>query len=418
MSNLNDIQQRARAQGVNPILIKETTDFAAFEPWKDGGRALALTPRRWECENRVIDIAEVSPVNGFVPSGVLNGNIFEFKLDNDDVSVIDHAYLRFEISNSTGAAVVLPPTPLWFEKYELQTSTSNTLCQVTDIESWLAVCMLPRQNFEQIATLMGTTTAYATSGVSIANGASVELFLPLLTVFNAARLHLPGLTGDLRLRFYPKMSTLNLISGTHPTFNKVSLMLHGFDEESGKRNVRTAIYQDRTREYKNIPVCKPFLDWQNFKQSVTLSPSTLASIRLNGFDGLCSGVFVVIRAAPITATNQATMIPMRHITLKDAAGNSYCGNFVKSHAMSRVIQAGLFDNNASANVNFYFIPFSSNPVYDFFVGGVHGHQTLNGNDSLEIMPNSTLVAGDYQIDLFALRPSVLRIFRGEIDKIK
>ena len=259
MASVNEIRQRAREMGVTSILTDDYEDPHAFVVWDEKNPKSGLVPQRFTVEQRVVDHTEVRPNTGFSPSALLAGSIVDFKLDSNDVSVIDHAALVFNITNSTGAAVVLPPTSFWFDKIEILAPNGNQLLTIQDIDNWLALCMLPRNDFEQIAALTGTTTAYSTAGTSIANGASTELYLPLFTMFMACRLNLAGIKGDLTFRFRLKAAALNLISGTHPTFTNCCMLLSGFDEPQSSRNARTAAYMGRLARLAGVPLHLAFL---------------------------------------------------------------------------------------------------------------------------------------------------------------
>lgn len=275
MSSLNEIRIRAQEAQVSNILTAEYEDFHGFVPWDDKAPLKALVPQRYTVENRVVDNAEVQPNVAFNPATFLASSQIDFRLDSNDVSVIDHAFLVFSITNSTGGSVTLPPTPFWFDKIEIMSPNSNVLCTIRDIDNWQAICMLPRTEFEALAAYMGTTTAYATSGVAIANGASTELYLPLLTLFNAARIHLPGISGPITFRFSAKPSAMNLIAGTHPTFTKVVMLLNGFDEPQDKRNERTAFYRSRIAPFQQTPIYVPFFNWDHFSTGASLTASVI-----------------------------------------------------------------------------------------------------------------------------------------------
>ena len=414
--SLNEIKVRAKEIGVNNILTEEYTDFHGFQPWDDKNPQKALVPRRYTVESHVVDQAEVQPNAGFSSSTFLAGSTVDFRLDTADISVIDHAFLCFNITNSTGAAVVLPPTSFWFDKIEILSPNSNTLATIYDIDNWMAVCMLPRVDFDQLAVLMSTSTAYSTAGVSIANGATSELYLPLFTVISAARLHLPGLKGSLTFRFRTKASAINLISGTHPTFTKVVMLLSGFDEPQPKRNLRTAHYRNQITRFSSTPLYLPFLGWDHFTYPLTLAASVKSDIKLSGFQGMFAALFIIVRALPFTAANQGTFIAMDSFSVQDETGAIFCGNHVKTHARSRIIIAAQLQNLSAQNSNFYMVPFSSSVVNDFVTGQIHGYQVFKGNEVLSITPTSALVGGSYQVDVMGLRGNALRIFRGEVEK--
>lgn len=414
--SLNEVRQRAREIGVSNILTEEYDDFHAFVPWDDKNPQAALVPQRYMVENRVVDNTEIQPNTGFNSGNFLAGSTVDFRLDSSDISVIDHAFLCSNITNSTGAAVTLPPTAFWFDKIEVLSTNSSTLCTIYDIDLWQSICMLPKTDFESLATLMGTTTNYSTAGVTIANNASTELYLPLITLFNATRLHLPGLNGSLTFRFRSKPSAMNLIAGSHPTFTKVIMLLSGFDEDKEKRNSRTAVYRNRVPRFGQTPLYVPFYNWDHFTFSQALAASVKSDIKLSGFSGMFSALFVLIRALPLTAATQGTFIALDSFSVADESGAIFCGNHIKTHARSRILAAAQMQNASAANVNYYMVPFSSAVVNDFVTGQVHGYQVFKGNEVLSITPNSGLAAGNYQIDVIGLRGNALRILRGDVEK--
>ncbi len=416
MSNLNDLSLRARERNVNRLLVSEYEDFNAFQFWNKKTPKAGRVPKRFNVLNRVVDTADIQPNTGINQTSLLNGGTFEFKLDTNDISVIDHMFLCCNVTNSTGASVTLPPTPFWFERYEIQDDNGSPLCTVTDVENWLSVCMMPKNEFENYASYFGTTSAYSTAGVVIANGASRELYVPLLTFVNAVRLHLPGFVGNLRMKFYPNTSVTNLIAGTHPTFTKVALSLFGFDEDNEKRERRTLEYRNQIIGTQESALKIPFLDWVRIPFATTLTPSLMTSIKLQGSEGQVSGIFVVIRPAVLTAANQGSFIPLDSITVRDQSGTSFCGNMVKSHDRSRIIMMAQLESTAAANVNFYLIPFSSQIPTDFFVGQINGFQIFTGGETLEITPRSSLTPGSYSVEVLLLRPSILNIYRGQSKK--
>ena len=414
--SLNEVRQRAKEIGVNNILTEEYDDFHSIVPWDNTAPQKALVPERYTVENRVADNAEVQPMNGFNSGNFLNSAQVDYKLDASDVSVIDHAFLCVNITNSTGAAVTLPPTPFWFDKIEVLAPNSNTLCTLYDIELWQSICMLPRVDFDSLATLMGTTTAYSTAGVTIANNGSTELYLPLITLFNACRLHLPGINASLTFPFYAKPSAMTLIAGSHPTITKAVMLLCGFDESQDKRNARTAVYRNRVPRFSRTPLYLPFYNWERFTQTLTLNPSVKSDIKLSGFSGMFSSLFIVIRAKPLSAANQGTYIALDSFSVADESGAIFDGNHIKTHARSRIIIAGQMHNLSAANVNYYMVPFSSDVVGDFISGQVHGYQVFKGNEVLSITPGAGLTAGSYDVDVLALRGNALRIMDGNVEK--
>jgi hypothetical protein len=403
--------------GVNNILSEDfETDFHGLEPWDDNAPQTALVPRRFDVASHVQDMNEIQSNNGFSSSSVLAGSTVEFKLDATDVSVIDHAFLCAQITNSTGASCTIAAPAFWFSRIEIRAPNGNVLANITDLDSWITTCMLPRVEFENLAALMGTTSAYATSGVVIANTASTELYLPLLTLFNACRLHLSGLNGYLSLKFYANTSALNILAGSHPTFTKFCILTAGFNEPEEKRRARTRLYRGLVTPFNNTPIYLPHFAFDHFTQTLTLTASVTSTIKLSGLNGMFSALFFVIRASPLTGATMGTFLAIDSFSVQDESGTIFCGNHIKTHARSRVILAAQMDNESGLNSNYYMVPFSASVVQDFFMGQNHGYQVFKGNENLILTPGASFASGSCQVDVLALRGNALRILKGSIEK--
>ena len=105
---MNEIRLRAKEAQISNILTEEYSDFHGLVPWDDKNPQTALVPQRYTVENRVVDMTEVQPNAGFNGASFLNGAVIDFRLDTADISVIDHAFLCANITNSTGSSVTLP----------------------------------------------------------------------------------------------------------------------------------------------------------------------------------------------------------------------------------------------------------------------------------------------------------------------
>lgn len=414
MASANEIKLRAQEINANRILTTELSEFNALVPWdKKNPLASPLIPQRYTNENRVVDYTEVQSATVFDPARFLDGSITDFKLDTSDVSVIDHAFLRFNITNSTGAAVTLPPTSFWFHKIEILNGESNALTNVHDLENWMALCMMDRTAFENMNAQFGTTDAYSTAGVTIANNATTDLSLPIFTLFSPVRLHLAGLNKGLIIRFHAKPSAMNLIAGTHPTVNRASLLLGGFDEAQVKRSQRTALYRSPRIKFF------PFHSWNQHSSAPTLTAGISMPIKLTGFDGIYAALFVCVRALPVTNANQGTLIPLQACTVKDEHGTILCGNHEKNAALNKLILSVQAHSLSPKFVNYTMIPFSSTVIQDFQHGQSHGYQVFGGkNEILNVTTATGVATGQYEVLVLGLRADSLRVQGGNAESRK
>lgn len=414
--SLNEVRSRARGNNISHILSEETSEFHGFQPWDGKNPQAALVPRRFAVENHTSDAVEVQPLSGFNAGTFLNGAVIDYRLDNHDVSVVDSMMLAVNITNSTGAGVTLPPTPFWVDKLELLGPSSNVLATFYDTDLWAAILCLPRNDFEQLAAYMSTNTAYSTAGVVIANGASSELYLPIIPLVHACRLHLPGINGSLTWRFRMKSSANILIAGTHPTVTSALMLLQGADESANKRSLRTAYYKGQIARFQNTPLYLPFFTTERFVYTQTLAASTRYNIKLSGFQGQFAALWVIARALPLTAANQGTFLQLADFTVQTAGGENLAGNHIKSHVRSRIIAAGQLQNLAAANSNFYMLPFSQSVVQDLIVGSSSGFQVLEGTENLIFSTTAATAPGSYELLVIGFKANALRIQKGQVEK--
>jgi hypothetical protein len=92
----------------------------------------------------------------------LNGTITNFKLERCSLFVLTNAYIFVKITNSTGISTTLAPTPFWVDQIEIFNAQGNALSSITGQQLFLTLAFLSRNEFEQLASYMYLSTAYAT----------------------------------------------------------------------------------------------------------------------------------------------------------------------------------------------------------------------------------------------------------------
>ena len=92
-------------------------------------------------QNKVI--VQVPPSTTVDPN-LLNGGLIEFRLEKGYIDTLDHIHVLITINNATGAAVVLQPSMLLLDHWELFAQNGNRLLfQKYAHEMWSDLIYLP-----------------------------------------------------------------------------------------------------------------------------------------------------------------------------------------------------------------------------------------------------------------------------------
>ena len=98
------------------------------------------------------------PPSTTVSSSLLNGGLIEFRLEKGYIDTLDHIYVLINITNNTGAAVVLQPSMLLFDHWEIYAQNGNRLLfQKFAHEMWCDLIYMAREQFEVLAPQLNTT---------------------------------------------------------------------------------------------------------------------------------------------------------------------------------------------------------------------------------------------------------------------
>jgi hypothetical protein len=115
-------------------------------------------------QNKHHVIMHQAPQNSVTASTWLNGSSTDFKLERCNLSILTNAYVQVKITNSTGGSTTLAPTPFWVDTIEIFNSHGNLLSSITGQQLFMTLAFLSRNEFEQLASYMCLSTAYATTG--------------------------------------------------------------------------------------------------------------------------------------------------------------------------------------------------------------------------------------------------------------
>ena len=330
-----------------------------------------------------------------VDPNLINGGLIDFRIEKGFIDQLDHIYIVLTLSNTTGASCTVQPSILLLDRWEVYGENGNSLLfQKYAYECFSDLIYLSRNEFEVMAPYMGFTSTYGAGGVTIANNATQVLYLPLISFFTPLKLCLAGLTGQLLLRLRFGASTSNVISGSSPSTTGCILQMRG-------RQLPEKIRNERIMSYHKVPLALPYLGIQRMSQQMTLSPSTTYSIVLSGIKGVASTFFFILRALPLTASNESTFIQVQSFDLQEQDSRSMIGYYRRTFADMALELAESFNNLMINYVNLHMIMFTNRAVSDYTQGTCFGYQSFTSWEKLSFTTTSSLPAGNYQLDIYA-----------------
>jgi hypothetical protein len=345
---------------------------------------------------------------GISSSSWLDGSITDFKLDRCSLSVLTNAYILVKITNSTGASTTLAPTLFWVDLIEIFNSQGNALSFITGQQLFLTLAFLSCNEFEQLASYMCLSTAYATTGTAVADGSSEVFYISLFHLLGSTKLHPAGITEELTVRMKTNVTDLTILSGSHPTVTEVALILKGYNEPNTHQEARKVAYNNK------MALKLPFYNWQVVKELQTLATSTQYTVTLKGLRGPVMGLFFTLRSGPNTGSTQGTYQAISSYDIQLGTTESITGHYVKLHEDSKIENAEMFDNLFGNNKNWYFILFSFHPAEDYGTSSNQGYQAFTGTKKLVFTTNSTITLGTFQIDVYTLNACHLHIENGQV----
>jgi hypothetical protein len=289
----NEIHQRAKQVGSHGLAVTELNSFHSVAKHPHGN---FLVPRDFNVQNKHKVVVRQAPMTSISSSSWLDGAITDFKLERCSLSVLTNAYILVKITNSTGASTTLAPTPFWVDRIEIFNAQGSALSSITGQQLFLTLAFLSRNEFEQLASYMCLSTAYATTGTAVADAASGVFYIPLFHLFGSTKLHLAGLAEELTVSVKTNVAGLTILSGSHPTVTEVALILKGYNEPNTHREARKVAYNNR------MALKLPFYNWQVVKDSQTLATSTQYTVTLSGLRGPVMGLFFTLRSGPNTGS--------------------------------------------------------------------------------------------------------------------
>lgn len=344
----------------------------------------------------------------------LNGSIVDFK-PQDVIDRFDHAYLKIALINNDVAPCTIVPSPFLLNLWQIYGGNGNQiLFQQYGYELWNEIASFSNlMEWNILQFLVGSNATYSTAGVTLAAGASTNLYIPLFSVFAACRFFLQGLNDYMLIRFAFQPSSLNLISGVTPTVTSMQMLLRGCYDTKKVRDVKLKMY-------KTMPLDFPIMSVQRSQYTQSISPSSTYKIQLQGINGIVNCLWIWAWPTPTTAANVGSYADIwSSYDITDNAGNSILGYYQRDVADTTNFRSDnqlsaleYWDNQFSLNKVTLFVSFSRDPIRDWRTGSSHGFQAFDGFNILQFNTKSTAVAGTYNIVVACRTAATIKIRRG------
>lgn len=341
-------------------------------------------------------ITTISPTTAVAPNILVGGQSIMFRLE-DQIDRFHSAFLEFNYTVGNVGLVTLGSPSTWIAQLSIYTDAGATLVyqQLSNVEEFLIHgIMYNRSKHENTAAQRGTNNSYAYS-LSLAPNTSGTFQIEIAKLFfNTLRLRTYSISSNIliKIQFVNNAITLNANNFT----TTCNLKLHGLMEHTSIKNqILSTAKLDKTTMYYGFQ--------RHIELLPNLQPSTKTQIRLSGITGHVIAYFLILR----TTTNTTDPInqfafsgDIATIEYTDQSNQSLVGYSPLNKTDLR--QLYNYDNLFPQFSNVYYYAFSNSDFYDLSTGSSSGYNYANGFQNVVITTASTLVAGPYELGVYAL----------------
>lgn len=390
-----------------PTVIKDSYEKKKLS----NGRAVMMKKNQGQniAQKRVI-VSQAPSTQ--VPSDALNGGSIDFRLERGQLhGITSHILLKMTINNDTGGLVDLPPTPFWIDRVELYSDNGGVLLNTTyGNELWLSLAWLSRDEFEDFAEALNTDIDYRSDGGNtLAINETRDFYVILSETLKSTTMVMGGLKSELLYRVYFQREQFSVVNGAVPRMTNSTLLLKGLEEPADILNKRRQVWLNN---YCLVPYC----NWIRMTKALELAPSSNYEIVLSGLQGITLGLFIVVRDANFTASQQADY---SNIFLNDwdivlSSGDSMIGFYKRNNQDIRLDYAENFQNRFQRSKKFTFIPFSNDLHGDVSTGNNSGCEVMTSFERLTFTTNSLLPPGSYRVDIYSINLEQLIVNQGRV----
>lgn len=358
----------------------------------------------------VVSIVTVLPSTTTVPT-TFNGAKVDFRLTKGIVPNIKTLWMKWNISNSSGAqTVTVVPAPYLCSRIEFLVNGGSLLAQTLYPETMnhRFAALLSTEDQTRIAQTanLGIGASYGQSLAAIAISSTVQYYWPLLGNFFE---YLPGdgfdmnhHSSDIVIRFWLQNGTAASQTAGTGTVVLNSLQLV----------VESIVKPDKDNYHPDSGMIRiPCLDVVNQSQTIALTAGTSLPIKLNALNGLYPYLLLGVRATPVVAT--ANAYPL-FITLGDGAAGatldlldqnqqSLQGNTpIDPTFLLTQIVPKRFPGLIPSTIFLYPI-IAYNPAVAEARAILNGTWNFTTNELLRILPSTAFATGTYQVDIWGKR---------------
>jgi hypothetical protein len=363
----------------------------------------------------------LSPVNA-ITSGLFSNSVpLQFRISPGFCSEIQLIMINLTCIESGGTNSVTPIcVPYLFDQIQLCfNGSSNPVVTIFGDELYANFQLWTS---EQIANLLAfnqqnMTPATFGNETPIPAGGTAFYSIPLLSVLNG--INPQTLTSDI---------VINVIMRQNPVASGTGI-LQLTDMQLRVLTSRNAPSVDNkiVMDYSMNMACLPYTFAQQSTSTITLSPGILTEIPLNGINGLCSTMFIMIRSSKSTTNAGIRLFSI--ISGTDPFESTGMINLVDQSKQPLLGSGALFGkdfrgrNSAfytpslfSSVVPVYFYYFPQNPVSSIINGTNNGFNYFNGTQFLQLTPGPTFTAGTYTVDVYFKIYACLQQIKGVITR--
>lgn len=323
-----------------------------------------------------------------------SGGQVDIPIPAKTVQIVDKITLLLGITNSTGAATTLCNAIQLIDNIQLWARNQQVCLSQIDGDYLYCMTSLYKSTAWSLRSSLMNTTAQWGNGAAIANGTTVQYFIPLEgSLFNQAKLNIEQIDGDftLRIQFRP-FSVTNAAAGTAPSLNEASVIINQINLDNLDAMRKRQVYQ-------NNNVSLRYLDSMPQKfPGQALQPSQTYEYTLSALKGMVSHIFFFVRSSGVTGNNLKSFQAINTFDILDSSGVSIInypqpGAFNLSHEYPEIFP----DSSFSLYNNVYCYSFALSPLDGYSNGFQTGYYVFTGNERLRINTPSTLVAGNFDV---------------------
>jgi hypothetical protein len=361
--------------------------------------------------NETLTIVELQAI---APSTTLSSpSKHTFVIPKDGVDELEFATMRFTVTNNDGGGNSLSMIdPLGIlDKVEVQVDGTTVQVLYGAILRKVLCMMTSSDRFAVLATRWGINTSTYAPLVTVADGASTTLYLPLPTMLSSCKLPLWREEYDFRIVVSLRGGTDNTLAGSAAihsdvAFSACDLLLDGLNYASDVRS-------EMDKQLNNgIFACK-YCDMVH--EPLTIGATTDGVIQTHNIHsaGPVAAVFFDLRSTSATNENKAvdssdidTIEILQNgqlVSMPHMPDNSYTSDLIKYFSSNHWINPKLVDQK-----NCTYISFAEDPASVLSDGAASGYYKFRSQATrVRLTPGATIASA--QLDIHYLMYGILKL---------